>query len=256
MGLCPALLAARLAPSVWTLAAVAGSIGATASFIAVGRRGARELALLEARERKYQIAVSTAEARIASLEAKSRETASYDETTGVLNRRTFLTRLDEAIQRDARLSKPMAMLLIDIDGFKTINGEAGRLVGDRVLRTVGRALQASTRGTDFVGRVGGDEFAVLLGECLDPRPAVGRVFVALHGETTGGDKPLPIRVSIGTVTIEKPQLGVEPVALFRIAEDALASVQGKGGGLSGTREYAPHAARPVDTTSPKDVVRR
>lgn len=71
----------------------------------------------------------------------------------------------------------------------------------------GRSIQASTRGTDLVGRVGGDEFAVLLAECVDPRPAIDRVFVALHDETTGGAQPQKIRVSIGAATESGVVLG-------------------------------------------------
>jgi GGDEF domain-containing protein len=128
----------------------------------------------------------------------------------------------------------MAFLLVDIEAFKTINAEAGRMIGDRVLRTVGRAIQASTRGTDFVGRIGGDEFAVVLGECADPRPAVERIFVALHGETTGGDHPPP-----------RAHAAVDPVQLFRIAEDALASVRGSGRARAATRDYPVEAAVPA-----------
>jgi GGDEF domain-containing protein len=144
------------------------------------------MAQLEARQQQLQVAASTAEAQVAASEEKLREAATLDDLTGTLNRRAFLTRLDEVMHRDARLKKPMAFVLIDIDGFRRINAEAGRVIGDRALRTVARAVQASTRGTDYVGRIGGDELAIVLGECFDPRPAVDRVFVALHGETNGG----------------------------------------------------------------------
>jgi diguanylate cyclase (GGDEF)-like protein len=242
----PAVLAASLAPTRWTMFAAAGSAVGTMVLAMGGMACARRLATVESSERQLKSAAKTFEDRIATLEAKSREAASQDEVAGTLNRRTFLRRLDESLQRDARLQKPMAFLLVDIDGFKKINGEAGRVIGDRVLRTVGHAIQASTRGTDFVGRVGGDEFAVVLGECLDPRPAVDRIFVALHGETTGGDKPLPIRVSVGTVTVADAREKVDPVELFRVAEDALASVRGTGQSLCGRRTYgaAAGAARP------------
>jgi diguanylate cyclase (GGDEF)-like protein len=245
VGVVPALLAAKLTPGLWpTLAAMAVAI-ATTSLLVIGVRCGRDLAEVEGKMGQLQSAAATSESRLAALESKMRESASHDEATGTLNRRTFLTRLNEALERDARLQKPMAFLLIDIEDFKRINTDAGRMVGDRVLRTVGRALQASTRGTDFVGRIGGDEFAIVLGECADPRPAVDRIFVALHGETIGGDPALPIRVSIGTVTIDEPQAGVDPVQLFRVAEEALAPVRGSGVGRSGARKYRVEHPRPV-----------
>jgi diguanylate cyclase (GGDEF)-like protein len=177
--------------------------------------------------------------------AKVRDASTQDDVSGTLNRRTFLSRLDEVLQRDARLQKPMAFLLVDVDGFKGINADAGRMIGDRVLLAVGRAIQASTRGTDFIGRIGGDEFAVVLGECVDPNPAIDRLFVALHGETTGGATPQLIRVSVGAVTVPEPQNGVDPFQLFRLAEEALASVRDAGGGRCAKREYGIRKPSPV-----------
>jgi diguanylate cyclase (GGDEF)-like protein len=241
----PAAAASLLAPGVWTILAAAGVAVATAGFLYSGLHCGRALTAVEAREQQLQSAVAASQTRIAALEAAVRESSAHDDVTGTFNRRTFLTRLDEAIRRDARLQKPIAFLLVDIESFKKINAEAGRLIGDRVLRTVGRAIQASTRGTDFVGRIGGDEFAVVLGECLDPRPAVDRLLVALHGETTGGDHPLPVHVSVGCVTIPGNHTGIDPALLFRIAEDALGTV--KGGGLSrcSRREYPVEDLPPV-----------
>ena len=178
--------------------------------------------------------------------AKLHDASTHDDVTGTLNRSAFLVRLDEVAQRDARLQKPLAFLLIDVDGFKQINSEAGRLIGDRVLLAVARAIQASTRGTDFIGRIGGDEFAVVLGECADPSPAIDRVLVALHGETTGGDAPLPIGVSIGAVTIPEPQTGVDPCQLFLLAEEALASAR-DGDGRCRKREYRAEKRSPVSS---------
>ena len=236
-GILPAAWAAYTTTNAGTLASLVGVTVATTGLGFIAMRSARELAVVEGREKQLATATAATDAKVAALEAKIRESASHDDVSGVLNRRTFLTRLDEAIRRDARLQKPMAFLLVDVESFKKINADAGRMIGDRVLRTVGRAIQASTRGTDFVGRIGGDEFAVVLGECADPRPAVDRIFVALHGETTGGDKPQPVHVAVGTVRIDLKHAAVDPVQLFRIAEDALASVRGAGIARAATRDY-------------------
>ncbi len=241
----PALAASYFAPSVWTIGAAAGSaVGATA-LVVIGSSASKKVATVEVRERHLQREAATLETRIAALEAKARESATYDDVTTTYNRRTFLTRLDEALRRDARLEKPMAFLLVDVDGFKRINAEGGRMIGDRVLRAVGKAIQASTRGTDFVGRIGGDEFGVVLGECLDPRPAIDRIFVALDGEPNGLEPSSPVKVSIGTVTIDPRHTRVDPVNLFRLAEEALNSVRTAEGGRYGKREYTPEPHRPV-----------
>ena len=236
-GVAPAAVAAYTSPNAWSIAAAAASAVAVVGLMVLARGAVHELAAAEEREKQLAAAAATVETKLAALEAKARETAAHDDVSGTLNRRMFLTRLDEVIRRDARLRKPMAFLLVDVEGFKKINAEAGRMVGDRVLRAVGRAIQASTRGTDFVGRIGGDEFAVVLGECADPRPAVDRIFVALHGETTGGERPRPVHVAVGVVRIDLKRAAVDPVQLFRIAEDALASVRGSGIARAATRDY-------------------
>jgi len=163
-----------------------------------------------------------------------RDVRSCDEVTGSLNRTSFLRRLDEAVLRDARLGKSLSFLLVDIEGFRAINAERGRLGGDEVLKSVAQAIQGATRGTDFVGRMGGDEFGVVLNECEDSRPAVNRLFVALQAlnAETGG---APVHVSVGAVTIETPANGVELAELFRLAEGALSSVRGTGASLCARR---------------------
>lgn len=236
IAIAPGAVASALHPGTWTIFATAGAILGACGLVVRGLSGAANLAAVEQRERQLQAGMATAEARVSVLEAKARESASQDEVTGTLNRRAFLLRLDETIRRDARMKKPMAFVLVDIDGFKKINADAGRMIGDRVLQRVARAIQGATRGTDFVGRIGGDEFAVVLGECHDPRPAVDRVVVALHGESTGGDQGLPIQVSFGAVTVGGGGREVDAVKLFRVAEEALASVRGTGG-RCGSRAY-------------------
>jgi len=246
LGVIPGALASYFHPGLWTAVPAACAALASTALAMTAFRIAKDLAATERHQRQLQTAAASSEERITALEAKLRETASHDDVSGTLNRKAFLRRMDESIRRDARLKKPMVMLLVDIDGFKKLNGDAGRLIGDRVLKTVGKSIQASTRGTDFVGRIGGDEFAVVLGECEDPRPAIDRIFVALHGESTGGEHPVPVRVSIGAVTIDGGAETVDPVKLFRIAEDALATV--RGGGRWAKRDYRVESPRPANVS--------
>jgi diguanylate cyclase (GGDEF)-like protein len=245
IGALPAALAVWLATGTWTIVAAAGAMIGTTGLVTAGMRTERKLADAADRERQLSSAAGSAESRIAALEAKLRESSSHDDVTGTLNRRAFLTRLDEVLRRDARLRKPMAFLLVDVEGFRKINAEAGRMVGDRVLRQVGKAILASTRGTDFVGRIGGDEFAIVLGECTDPRPAADRIFVALHGESIGDEHVGPVHASIGIVTMTEAQADVDLAHLFRLAEDALAPVRGTGQSRCGRRDYQTEAPRPA-----------
>jgi len=87
-----------------------------------------------------------------------------DEVSGVQSRRCFNERLVEEVSRARRYANPLALLLLDLDGFKRVNDTCGHLAGDAVLRKIGALLKDTTRQTDTVSRFGGDEFALLLPE--------------------------------------------------------------------------------------------
>ncbi len=97
-------------------------------------------------------------ARITELETRVDE----DPLTGLLNRRGFLKALDRTLHYARRYKATAALLFLDLDGFKTVNDRHGHAAGDWVLGRVGRMIAGSVRASDVVGRVGGDEFTVLL----------------------------------------------------------------------------------------------
>jgi diguanylate cyclase len=111
-------------------------------------------------------------ARIANLEREAQELhskldmekhgARLDPLTGVANRKSFDERFAQEIAHRARGGAPAGLLLWDIDNFKTINDSYGHRAGDRVLQSVAGCFTAALRSTDFVARIGGEEFAVLL----------------------------------------------------------------------------------------------
>jgi diguanylate cyclase (GGDEF)-like protein len=93
-----------------------------------------------------------------------KETSFKDDVTGLYNRRFFSLRLEEEMSRYRRFNHPVAVVLLDLDGFKAVNDEFGHAVGDETLRDVGRILVKHSRGINVVSRYGGDEFAILLVE--------------------------------------------------------------------------------------------
>jgi diguanylate cyclase (GGDEF)-like protein len=90
--------------------------------------------------------------------------ACTDPLTGLANRREFMRALDAEISRTSRTGRPFAVVLLDVDGLKLINDRYGHRAGDRAIKRVANTLRVSRRATDTVGRIGGDEFAVLLPE--------------------------------------------------------------------------------------------
>lgn len=90
--------------------------------------------------------------------------AIHDPLTRVLNARAFSDRLTQELNRNRRYRHPVSLLYLDLDNFKELNDSRGHQTGDTVLRLVADAMRLAVRETDIVGRMGGDEFAVLMPE--------------------------------------------------------------------------------------------
>jgi diguanylate cyclase (GGDEF)-like protein/PAS domain S-box-containing protein len=91
--------------------------------------------------------------------------ASYDELTGLLNRRAFEAQLEKAWDAAGTSEKTSYLMFMDLDQFKVVNDTSGHTAGDQLLRDVSDILRDSVRGDDVVGRLGGDEFGIILWEC-------------------------------------------------------------------------------------------
>jgi diguanylate cyclase (GGDEF)-like protein len=95
-------------------------------------------------------------------EARLRRLSDTDDLTGLANRRRLMTRLDEEIARSNRHGSPLSLMLIDLDHFKRVNDTWGHLQGDQVLAEFANLCHRLLREEDVVGRLGGEEFAVVL----------------------------------------------------------------------------------------------
>lgn len=124
-------------------------------------------------------------------EALARWEAEHDPLTGLLNRRGFERRLDEAFAEYKKTATPSALLIFDLDHFKPINDQGGHALGDEMLRRIALVLNRKVRRSDYAARQGGDEFAVLLPGCTlsqaqpiaeSLRQAVADIAVSGHGE--------------------------------------------------------------------------
>lgn len=181
--------------------------------------------------------------RVAGLEAENarlRQLAATDSLTGLPNRRAF----DQAFARETayaqRTGRAMALLLLDLDGFKRLNDTLGHSAGDTALRTVADILRGCVRASDLVGfltnkddevsRVGGDEFAVILRDCSENGAGVvaERIHAALADNIA--NFPLPISASIGGVVCA----GREPLQVYALADSFLFEAKALPPGVSRT----------------------
>ena len=127
--------------------------------------------------------------------------AFHDGLTGLANRALFRDRIDHAVARSARTAEDVAVLYVDLDGFKTINDSLGHDTGDTVLVEVAQRLAQAVRGGDTVARLGGDEFGVL----VEPGPharqdgetVAERVLAALDPPIEVNGTPLGVGASVG-----------------------------------------------------------
>jgi diguanylate cyclase (GGDEF)-like protein len=149
-----------------------------------------------------------------------------DSMTRVANRRAFDERLEDAFEHARRYERPLSLVLIDVDYFKSINDTHGHDAGDRVLRIVADVLADSSRHSDFVARIGGEEFAVLLPEtALFEAMQFGeklRCNIAIAQTATGS-----ITVSIGVANMPHSRIATR-ADLFHAADQALYRAKANG----------------------------
>jgi diguanylate cyclase (GGDEF)-like protein/PAS domain S-box-containing protein len=154
------------------------------------------------------------------LEEQLRHRAFHDALTGLPNRALFSDRLEHALARTRRSGSRVAVLFIDLDGFKEVNDLLGHEAGDSVLVEVAGALAGCLRTEDTVARHGGDEFTVLLEGVSQQEEAIlvaGRVIEGLRGlAVTGGP---PVTASVGISLSSSPE--EDPRELIRRADSAM-----------------------------------
>ncbi|MDH5323979.1 MAG: EAL domain-containing protein [Gammaproteobacteria bacterium] len=164
-----------------------------------------------------------------SLERWMNAESRYDALTTLINRTEFETRLTKAISSAKYDGHHHALCYIDMGGFRSINKHYGEQAGDELLKYTASLLSSSVKDTDYIGRIGGDEFGVLLRKCsLDNAKKFARELRQSihHTRFIWREQTIPMRVSIGLVPITSTCGGLGDV--MRIADAACYVAKNKG----------------------------
>jgi diguanylate cyclase (GGDEF)-like protein len=164
--------------------------------------------------------------QIARLSTRLSDASRTDPLTGLLNRRAFEELLDSELERSRRTGRPLSVVVGDLDGLSELNGRLGLPAGDRVLQRVARDMLKWKRRIDSAGRIGGEEFALLLPE-TDERGAflvAERLRRAAH--RTFGDDTMPVTVSFGVSSY--PEHGDRLDLLMSFATHAMGAAKELG----------------------------
>lgn len=195
--------------------------------------GQANLALLEItsqaeeRARKLEAELEQQEAEARRLEAENRELsvlAHQDALTGVDNRRMFLRQVQGAIEKGHQLGKPISVVLLDADHFKHVNDTWGHPAGDEVLKAIAKRVQQNVGGPHRIGRLGGEEFGILLPGADDrlAQRITERVRAAIAAEPVIADGvTIPVTVSFGGVTAKPNEPIASVTGLFEQADQRL-----------------------------------
>jgi len=163
-----------------------------------------------------------------SAELEARKLARHDPLTGLPNRRFFVERLREVLLKTSTVSRS-AVLMLDLDGFKSINDAYGHAVGDQALTEFAERISAIMRSGAILTRVGGDEFAIIVPDISsldDPTALARRVVAAVAEPFLLGQIPATLGVGIGIAIA--PADGTDPEVLVQHADRALYRAKAEG----------------------------
>jgi diguanylate cyclase (GGDEF)-like protein len=214
------------------------NIGPTTSFEAILKKANEALVELTLRSQQQ---ATTLQVQNQQLKVQ----ATTDALTGLNNRATFDQFIARQFAASIRENKPLSLILLDVDKFKSINDKHGHPTGDQVLKFVGRLLKAAARQQDLAVRYGGEEMCIVL-------PATTRAQATTTAETirralaakpvATATQSIPVTASFGVATLEPPFVFKESAQLIKAAD--LAVYAAKHAGRNCVRVFSPPKAQP------------
>ncbi|MGH6665645.1 MAG: diguanylate cyclase [Pseudolabrys sp.] len=193
-----------------------------------------------------------------------RSAASTDHLTGLLNRRAFLETAHKLCARQADRRQPVTMMVLDLDHFKSINDRFGHAVGDEVLREFANVARSNMRGSDIIGRLGGEEFAVIVAEPMEfaeriaerLRASFETAGITIAGHTIGATVSIGAASSFEPVSDIAPLIARADAALYRAKHDGRNRLHKAEDEPGSERAQQAAAAARSQTAKPVELLRR
>lgn len=191
------------------------------------RRDGLELAVFEAQTSLAQVRAALVGTQQG--ERRARYDALHDSLTQLPNREFLQNAINHQLARVAQARRMFAVMFLDLDGFKLVNDAHGHAAGDELLRIIAARLRRIVRARDVVGRVGGDEFACMIGGVEDAEQLVhlaDKIGLAISAPCTVGGLELVVHASIGIATF--PDAGSSAEELLKSADQAMYAAKRNG----------------------------
>lgn len=173
-----------------------------------------------------------AASRLVRMQKQFRRMAETDALTGAANRRAFMQYLESRVDRARRQDVPVAAVMVDLDHFKRTNDTYGHAVGDQVLVQTVRQVEACLGERDMLGRLGGEEFAVVMPgrdgpAAVDAAERIRRAVAAVDVRVANGDR-IPVTASLGVSVLERDEMMATAEGLLQAADEALYAAKAGG----------------------------
>ena len=180
-------------------------------------------------EIKYFASIERDLTRYKKMERQLANMALFDSLTGALSRAAYLQHAEKEFKRSKRYNRPLSTIMIDIDHFKKINDQYGHAAGDHVLQIFVEAIEEEIRGPDAIGRIGGEEFALLMPDT--PLKAAAHLAERVRQRITkypyiAGKMLIEVTASLGVAVMEEEDANYK--AMLQRADEALYTAKHSG----------------------------